>query len=91
MRRLFKKHSTKQERIFYEALKDLHIPFKHRWLIGGREIDFIIFDNICIEIDGHEQDGDKNAMLVEKGYLPIHLHNSEINREKIINLIKKLK
>ena len=91
MRRIVKKYSTKPERILYEVLKELHIPFKHRWLVGGREIDFVIFDNVCIEIDGHEQDGEKNAKLVEAGYIPIHLHNSEVTREKIINLIKKLK
>jgi len=91
MRRIVKKYSTKPERILYEVLKELHIPFKHRWLVGGREIDFVIFDNVCIEIDGHEQDGEKNAKLVKAGYIPIHLHNSEVTREKIINLIKKLK
>ena len=91
MRRLLKKHSTKQERIFYEVLKELKIPFKHRWLIVGREIDFVIFDNVCIEIDGHKQDGKKNAELATAGYVPIHLHNSEITRKNIINLINKLK
>lgn len=91
MRRIKKKHSTIYERRFYEVLKELHIPFKHRWLIAGREIDFVIFGNVCIEIDGHEQDGKKNAKLAKAGYIPIHLHNSEVTRKNIINLIKKLK
>ena len=91
MRRIKKKHSTIYERRFYEVLKELKIPFKHRWLIAGREIDFVIFDNVCIEIDGHKQDGNKNAELVRAGYVPIHLHNSEVTRKNIINLIKKLK
>lgn len=90
MRRIFKKHSTKPERVVYEILKELHIPFKHRWLINGKEVDFVI-NKICIEIDGHQQNTDKNVMLANLGYIPIHLHNSEVNRNNIINLIKKLK
>ena len=87
MRRILKKHSTKPERIVYEVLKELKIPFKHRWIIGGREIDFVI-GKVCLEIDGHEQDGFKNEQLVRLGYIPVHLHNSEITREKIIKLLK---
>lgn len=86
MRRIQKKHSTKHERVFYEVLKELKIPFKHRWIIQGRECDFLI-GNVCIEIDGHEQDGNKNHIFAELGYIPIHLHNSEINRQNIIKLI----
>lgn len=88
--RILKKHSTKTERIFAEVLKDLHIPFKHRWIIQGREVDFVLKDKICIEIDGHEQDINKNNLLAQLGYTPIHLHNSEINRENIIKLLNKL-
>ncbi len=87
---LSKKSSTYPERIVYEVLKELHIPFKHRWLINGREIDFLIFDNICLEIDGHNQDTIKNEILAGMGYVPIHLHNKEVNRESIINLINNL-
>jgi len=85
-----KKHSTKAERIVAEALKDLHIPFKHRWMLNGREVDFII-GNVALELDGHEQDGEKNSMLAELGYIPIHLHNSEVTKESIIKLLSKLK
>lgn len=87
--RVSKKHSTKPERIVYEVLKELHIPFKHRWIVNGREVDFI-FGNVALEIDGHTQDGDKNRMLVEAGYTPIHLHNSEITQEKIKYIINNL-
>lgn len=88
---VLRKHSTKEERIFYEVLKELKIPFRHRWIIDGREIDFVIFDNVAIEIDGHEQDGRKNQQLVELGYTPIHLNNSEVTRENIIRLLKEIK
>jgi very-short-patch-repair endonuclease len=89
MRRITKKHSTKPERIVYEVLKELRIPFRHRWIVQGREVDFI-FKNVALEIDGHEQDGEKNRMLAEEGYIPIHLHNSEINKEQIKELIKQI-
>jgi very-short-patch-repair endonuclease len=84
-----KKHSTKTERIMYEILKELHIPFRHRWIIDGREIDFIV-GNIAIEIDGHDQDGYKNNMLVSKGYIPLHLSNKELleNKLQIKNQLK---
>lgn len=84
-----KKDSTKQERIVYEVLKSLHIPFKHRWIIQGREVDFVI-GKVALEIDGHDQDGEKNHILAELGYIPIHLHNSEVTKENIINLLEKL-
>jgi len=71
----------------YEVLKELKIPFRHRWIINGREIDFLI-GNMAIEIDGHEQDMEKNNMLAELGYIPIHFNNSEINRNNIIKLLK---
>ena len=85
-----KKKSTHSERIFYECLKEMRIPFKHRWIIQGKEIDFLV-DKYVIEIDGHEQNTDKNEMLVKLGYIPIHLHNTEVNRENIINLLNKIK
>lgn len=75
----------------YEILKEFHIPFKHRWIINGLEIDFLIFNNVCLELNGHTQDVNKNEKLVESGYVPIHLDNSEVSRETIINLINNYK
>lgn len=72
-----KQHSTKAERRFYEYLKELHIPFKTKVLIGGREVDFLI-GKYAVEIDAHLQDGSKNQMLLSKGYTPIHFNNKEI-------------
>ena len=84
MRRINKKKSTKGERIFYEILKELNIPFKHRWLIEGREIDFVL-GKLAIEVDGHKQVSEKNNWLVSKGYVPVHLENKELinNRDNI--------
>jgi very-short-patch-repair endonuclease len=70
--------STKGERRFMELLKKLHIPFRTKVIVGGREVDFII-GHYAIEIDGHQQDGLKNTMLANEGYIPIHLNNWHIN------------
>lgn len=66
------------------------MPFRHRWIIQGFEVDFVIFGNVCIEIDGHEQNEKKNEVLAQAGYVPIHLHNSEVTKENITSLIQQL-
>lgn len=71
---LNKRSSTKAERRFHEVLKKLHIPFKAKVKIGGREVDFVI-GKYAIDIDGHEQDINKNIMLITRGYNPIHFDN----------------
>ena len=95
MRRILKKHSTKAERIIYEILKKHHIPFKFRWMVKGREVDFLI-GNIVIEIQDHRQDTSKNKMILENGYSLLHLTNQEIYRncekieKQILNWTKQL-
>ena len=70
-----------------EILKDNHIPFIAKKKINGREVDFLC-GKYAIDIDGHEQDGEKNKMLVEAGYIPLHYHNSEITKTLNINYLK---
>jgi len=85
-----KRNSTKAERKVYEVLKKLHIPFRHRWLIKDREVDFVIGDKV-IEIDGHTQDSTKNEMLIKNGYTPIHLSNEQIYSSELLEeFIKNL-
>jgi very-short-patch-repair endonuclease len=77
------KNSTKAERKFSERLKSLRIPFRTKVKVNGREVDFII-KNYAIDIDGrHSQDGSKNKMLVEAGYIPVHIINSSVERISI--------
>ena len=85
------RRSTKYERIIYELLKELKIPFKHRWLIDDNEVDFLI-GNYVIEVNGHDQVGTRNHKLADLGYVPIHFQNSEIinDRNKIKNKLKEL-
>lgn len=71
-----------------EYLKELHIPFKTKVKIQGREVDFII-KGYAIEIDGHEQDIEKNFMLARAGYTPYHFYNWEIIPE-LKEWLKKL-
>lgn len=88
---LLKKHSTYPERIVYEILKELKLSFRHRWLVGGREIDFLI-GSLAIEIDGHPQNGLKNQELLALGLTPVHISNEQIisNREELKVFIKEL-
>lgn len=83
--------STKAERIVYEILKELHVPFKHRWIIDGREVDFLIGKHV-LEIDGHNQCSSKNIALAEKGYIPLHFNNDEIitNRKNIKTCLEQI-
>jgi very-short-patch-repair endonuclease len=86
-----KNRSTKAERIVYELLKELKIPFKHRWIIDGCEIDFVIGKHL-LEIDGHLQDSSKNNKMFQKGYIPIHFTNQEIitNRKNIKQWLEQI-
>lgn len=74
--------STKAERQFSELLKKNHISFKTKVVIRKREIDFVI-GRYAIDIDGHAQDPKKNVLLVEAGYIPIHLSNNEVQKTNV--------
>lgn len=89
-KKLTKGHSTKAERKFVELLKQLHIPFQAKVKIQGREVDFIIKGKYAIEIDGHQQDPEKNKILMKEGYNPIHFYNWEIPNPNLIEWLKKL-
>lgn len=54
----------------------MHIPFKYKQKISGREIDFVI-GKYAVEIDGHDQDVSKNIMLFDEGLIPIHFQNKD--------------
>lgn len=82
MRAQISKHSsTKAERIFSEILKKHHIPFKHREIVGRREVDFIV-GRYAIEIDGHEQSAQRNDWLIKKGYVPLHYNNKALLKNR---------
>ncbi len=80
--KLSTKHSTKAERKFCELLKKLHVPFRAKIKIAGREVDFLI-GKLAIEIDSHKQDVEKNYLLLKEGFIPIHFNNWEINDDLI--------
>ncbi|MDD5065331.1 MAG: hypothetical protein PHQ35_11310 [Phycisphaerae bacterium] len=84
--------STKAERRFAEVLKRGRIPFKAKIIVKGREVDFLI-GKYAIDIDGHQQSGDKNVHLMNAGYIPLHFSNLEIltfDRELLTNKLKNL-
>ena len=81
---LERRSSTKPERIFAEILKNNHISFLWRDKIQGHEIDFII-GKYAIEIDGHQQSSERNKMIIDAGFSPIHYKNEVLlkNREVV--------
>jgi len=88
---LLRRNSTKAERRFYEILKELHIPFKHRFKLQDLEIDFIV-KQYAIDIDGHNQNGLRNHKIASLGFVPIHFSNLEIilDRNNIKNKLKEI-
>jgi len=78
--RIHKCSSTKSERRFSEILKKLRVPFKHRVILFGREVDFLI-GNTAIEIGDHSQDVSKNRKLLEGGYSLIFFSNRQLREE----------
>lgn len=87
IKKLIKGHSTKAERRFMELCKQLHIPFRTKVMIQGREIDFLI-GNYAIEIESHYQDPDKNSMLFNAGYSPVHIMNWDVT-PKLVEWLKQ--
>lgn len=87
LNKLVKGKSTKAERRFSELLKKNHIRFKYRQMIQGREVDFLV-GKYAIEIDGHDQEGKKNHILADVGYIPIHYNNSDITENLNIKYLK---
>ena len=75
--KLQKNKSTKSERRFAEILKSQHIPFRTKALIAGHEVDFIVGDYV-IEIDGHDQNVEKNKLIIKAGLIPFHLNSWDI-------------
>lgn len=82
LRKLF---STKAERKFAERLKSEYIKFRTKVKVNGREVDFIV-KNYSIMINGHKQDWTINKMLVEAGYIPIHIPNNIVDEVNIFYL-----
>ena len=85
--RVSRKSATKSERRFLELLKQQRIKFKTKVKIGGREIDFLV-GSYAIDIDCHEQDPEKNRMLVAHGFIPIHFSNKQINKNLNLDAYK---
>lgn len=88
---ILKKHSTKAERRVIEVLKELKVPFYHRFLLLGYELDFLI-GNYIIEIDGKKKQSEKkNRELLEAGFNVIHLSNKQTKeRSKLKEYLTKI-
>jgi very-short-patch-repair endonuclease len=93
--KLRRNNSTKTERKIAEILKANHIKFKAKWMVEGRECDFVI-GRVIIEVDGdiHSQiDREREQKLLDAGYIPLHIsvrqvyESNELEKD-IIHLIK---
>lgn len=77
-----------------ELLKRHRIPFRHRVVIDGREVDFIV-GRYAVEVNGHAQDPRRNAWLFSLGLTPLHVPNALIRddpqeiEEHVIPKLKK--
>lgn len=91
-----KKHESKAETIFYGMLKENKINFKFQYEIKPYRVDFLVSDNLIIEIDGTQHDKNKDMKrdkyLQEMGYrilrIPIYILSQD--PKMIIEEIKKL-
>lgn len=80
-----KKHYTKAERKFVRRLQENHIPFLAKVKINNLEVDFLV-GNYAIEIDGHAQNTNKNELLAQEGFIPIHIDNRQVPTDNLYYL-----
>lgn len=57
-------------------------------MVEDMEVDFLV-GRIVIEVNGHDQDSERNNKFIQLGYVPIHIQNQDIinNRDSIKQLI----
>ena len=99
LRGLTKKHSSKPERILADQFIRNAVPFEFRKIISNREVDFVL-GRVIVEVDGLQhntpraraRDRQKNEMLVQLGYIPLHVSTKEVrsNPQGVFREIKKL-
>lgn len=68
------KKDSNAEGIFHELLTEAGIPFKFQYKIGPYRADFLVSDNIVIELDGpqHHQDKQRKSDAIRDRYMKKH-------------------
>ena len=94
------KQDSKAEGIFFGALKQAGIDFKFQYKIGPYRADYLIGDNLVVELDGPqhqrkasiEHDQKRDAYMVNKGYniLRLNLDIVAMDPKAAIEGIKEL-
>lgn len=89
---------SRAEDIFYSILENEKIPFKFHYKIGPYEADYLIDEDLVLELDGpiHNQekqqkhDEKRDKYLVKMGYriLRIPIFLVALDKHKILNLIQ---
>lgn len=89
---------SKAEVIFYEMMKESKIPMQFHYKIGPYEADYLVGDNLVVELDGpghkykREYDDRRDAYMINKGYhiLRLDLHLIALDPKAAILGIKEL-
>lgn len=91
LQKLRRSVSTVGERRIGEILKNNRIKFRTKVKIGRYEVDFII-GRVAIEVDGsvHKHSNvSRDAYLIKKGYIPLHVAGIKGVERDLIYLIKE--
>jgi len=91
------------EKYFIEVLNNLKVPYQREYKIGKFFADFLITENLVLEIDGHqhkmpdrkERDQRKDKFLIENGYKVFRIDwynpTNEDRKTKLYSQINNLK
>lgn len=89
---------TNLEKIVKEGLDKLNIEYIEQYSTRtGFVLDFLIFDNIDLEVDGifhdtaqaRKRDSFRTYMLKREGYKVIRIHHSELKNNNIKDILKE--
>ena len=87
---------SKAELVFYNLLREAGISFKFQYAIGRYRVDYLISDNLVVELDGPQHNKSRDAVrdnyLRKLGYkvLRIPLLIIAIDKEAVIREIKAI-
>jgi len=93
---VIKSADSKAEAILYDLLQQEGVRFKFQYSIGPYEADYLIGDDLVLELDGPQhstqRDARRDAYLRRMGYrvLRVPVWVLAVNPQEIIDEIKKL-
>ena len=78
-----------EQRVLHE-LKKRHLPCRHRCHIGDLEVDILVGERICVEVDGYyhalkgkiSQDAAKERSLEARGYVVLRITGNDAKQRR---------